>query len=133
MAAPIPAKKGLLTEFKEFLLQGDLVTIAVGLVMALYIKSIVDAILAGVINPIIAAIVGEPSLVEFGFDIGDARISIGLVIDAIIQFVIVGFLLFIILKAYNTARRKQPEADSGPTTAELLTEIRDELRRRPTV
>src|SRR6188508_2556900 len=98
--------------------------IAVGLVLALYFKSIIDQVIAGVIDPIIAAIVGESSLENFGFDIGDARISIGLVIQAILDFVIVALVLFVIIKAYNHWKTKEEET-AGPTEVELLTEIRD--------
>ena len=97
--------------------------------MALYFKSIIDQIIAGVITPIIAAIVGESSLESFGFDIGDARISIGLVIGAIIDFLLVALVLFFIVKAYNHWKRQEDE-DAGPTEVELLTQIRDELRSR---
>ncbi len=113
-------------EFKDFVSKGDVVTIAVGLIMALYFAKIVDALLNGVINPIIAAIFGESSFTNIGFNIGDARISIGLVIDAAISFVVVAFILFLMIKAYN--KYKGPEDPGGPTSAELLTEIRDELR-----
>ena len=120
--------KKIWAEFKDFLNKGDFVTIAVGLVMALYFQHIVDALLQGVINPIIAAIFGKPDYRTIGFDIGDARISIGLVIDAIISFVVVAFLLFLILKAYDRMRRsrEQPDADTELT---VLREIRDELQR----
>ncbi len=121
--------KKMLDEFKEFINKGDVVTIAVGLILALYFQKIVEALLDGVINPIIAAIFGKTSFTEIGFDIGDARISIGLVIDAAISFVSVAFILYLILKAYN-AWRKPQEAVSGPTEIELLTEIRDALRSR---
>lgn len=119
----------MLQEFKEFINRGNVLATAVGLVMALYFQQIVDAVLDGVIYPIIAAIFGKPSLGDIGFDIGDSRISIGLVIDAVIMFLIVSFALFLIVKAYN-AKFAKPEEVSGPTEIELLTEIRDELRRR---
>ena len=121
--------KKYIDEFKEFINKGDVIMIAVGLVMALYFKAIVDAVLAGVINPIIAAIFGKASLDDIGFDIGDARISIGLVIQALIDFVIVALVLFVIVKAYNHWKAKEEET-AGPTEVELLTEIRDELRAR---
>ena len=121
--------KNMVAEFKAFIMKGDIIMIAVGLVLALYFKSIIDQIIAGVITPIIAAIVGESSLAEFGFDIGDARISIGLVIQAIIDFILVALVLFFIVKAYNHWRRTEDEA-AGPTEVELLTDIRDELRAR---
>ncbi len=121
--------KNMVAEFKAFIMKGDIIMIAVGLVLALYFKSIIDQIIAGVITPIIAAIVGESSLENFGFDIGDARISIGLVIQAIIDFVLVALVLFFIVKAYNHWKKDEEET-AGPTEVELLTEIRDELRSR---
>jgi large conductance mechanosensitive channel len=124
----------MLGEFREFINRGDVVTIAVGLVMALYVQKIVDAVLNGVINPIISAIFGESNYQDIGFDIGDARISIGLVIDAIISFLAVAFFLFWVVKAYNAmkeraARQKGPESPEAPAPElAVLTEIRDELR-----
>jgi large conductance mechanosensitive channel len=120
--------KDMVAEFKAFISKGDIVMIAAAFVMALYFKAIIDQIVAGVIQPIIAAIVGESSLADFGFDIGDARISIGLVIQAIIDFIIVALVLFFIVKAYNRWRRDEEAA--GPSEVELLTDIRDELRAR---
>jgi large conductance mechanosensitive channel len=120
--------KDMVAEFKAFISKGDIVMIAAAFVMALYFKAIIDQIVAGVIQPIIAAIVGESSLADFGFDIGDARISIGLVIQAIIDFIIVALVLFFIVKAYNRWRRE--EGAAGPSEVELLTDIRDELRAR---
>ena len=121
--------KAMMDEFKAFIQKGNILAIAVGLIMALYFQKIVEALLDGVINPIIAAIFGETTFENIGFDIGDARISIGLVIDAAISFVVVAFILFLMVKAYNNM--KQPEeADAGPSEVDLLTEIRDSLRSR---
>jgi large conductance mechanosensitive channel len=128
--------KKYVDEFKDFIAKGDVITIAVGLVMALYFQKIVDAVLVGVINPIIAAIFGESNFTEIGFDIGEARISIGLVIDALISFIAVAFFLFLVIKAYNNLqqkalREKGAEAPEAPDPElALLTEIRDELRAR---
>jgi large conductance mechanosensitive channel len=66
----------LVKDFGDFVNKGNVITIAVGLVMALYFQKIVEALLNGVINPIIAAIFGKNNFTEIGFDIGDARISI---------------------------------------------------------
>jgi len=121
--------KNMMTEFKEFIDKGDVVTIAVGLILALYFGKIVDAILEGVINPIIAAIFGQSDYRSIGFDLGEARISIGLVIDAAISFVVVAFILFLMIKAYNKTQEPAAE-DDGPSEVELLTEIRDSLRTR---
>ncbi|MFV0306982.1 MAG: large conductance mechanosensitive channel protein MscL [Desertimonas sp.] len=118
----------MLQEFKDFINKGNVITIAVGLVMALYFQKIVDAVLDGVINPLIAAIFGESNFANIGFDVGDARVSIGLVIDAIISFVAVAFFLFLVVKAYNNWKKDDP--DAGPTDNDLLTEIRDLLAAR---
>jgi large conductance mechanosensitive channel len=120
------AKKGIIQEFKEFLNQGDFVTIAVGLIIALYFQQIINAILVGILFPIIAAIFGKPDFQDIGFDIGDARISIGLVINAIVSFIVVAALLFLILKAYNRMRRTRT-GEEGDTELSVLREIRDSL------
>ena len=120
--------KNMIEEFKDFINKGDVVTIAVGLILALYFQKIVEALLNGVINPIIAAIFGESNFTNIGFDIGDAFISIGLVIDAVISFVVVAFILFLMIKAYNSWKADEPESESGPSEIDLLTEIRDSLR-----
>jgi large conductance mechanosensitive channel len=119
----------MMNEFKEFVNKGNVVTIAVGLIMALYFQKIVEALLDGVINPIVAAIFGESTFTNVGFDIGDARISIGLLIDAVISFIIVAFILFLMIKAYNKWQAGEEE-DTGPSEVDLLTEIRDSLQNR---
>ena len=118
----------LIKDFGDFINKGNVLTIAIGLVMALYFQKIVDAFMVGVINPIIAAIFGKSNFTEIGFDIGDARISIGLVIDAVISFVAVAFFLFLIVDAYN--RMRPSEADVGGDRGRLLAEIRDLLAQR---
>ena len=94
----------LVKDFGDFVNKGNVITIAVGLVMALYFQKIIEVLLDGVINPIIAAIFGKSTFTDIGFDIGDARISIGLVIDAVISFIVVAFILFLIVQAYNRMR-----------------------------
>ncbi|WP_420450830.1 large conductance mechanosensitive channel protein MscL [Ilumatobacter sp.] len=120
----------MIKEFKDFITRGNILEVAIGLVMALYFQKIVDAVLEGVIYPIIAAVFRKPDFRAIGFDLGEARVSIGLVIDAIVSFLIVAFVLFLILRAYNAARGPQDTAEDEPIGAEvaLLTEIRDELR-----
>lgn len=118
----------MLKEFKDFIKKGDVVTIAVGLVIALFFKAIIDAVVTGVITPIVAAIAGESDFAAIGFKVGEARISIGLVIEAAINFVLVAFILYVILKAYN--KMKAADGPAGPTEVELLTEIRDQLKAR---
>jgi large conductance mechanosensitive channel len=120
--------KKMWAEFKDFMNRGDFVTIAVGLIIALQTVAVVNAIIEGIINPIIAAIVGKNNLNEFGFDIGDARISIGLVISALLTFIVVLIILFFVLKAWNALKRRSPE-DDIETELSVLKQIRDSLNR----
>lgn len=124
--------KDMIKEFKDFINKGDVVMIAVGLIMALYFKAIVDSLLAGVIEPIIARIFGKADLADIGFHLGDDTdpfVSIGLVISAAIDFVTVAFILFLLVKGYNSWKSDDDE-DAGPTEVELLEDIRDALRSR---
>jgi large conductance mechanosensitive channel len=123
----------MINEFKDFINKGDVVMIAVGLVMALYFKEIVDALIGGVITPIISAIFGKSDIFNIGFDLGDSRVSIGAVIYAAVVFVIVAFILFLVVKAYNgwkSGDSSDDDVEAAPTEVELLTEIRDSLRSR---
>jgi large conductance mechanosensitive channel len=118
--------KKLLNEYKDFINQGNVITIAIGLVMALYFKSIVDAVINGVIMPIVSAIVGEESFEDIDIGIGDATLEIGLVIQAVIMFIVVAFILFLIVRAYNTYVAKPQVGE--PTELDVLKDIREELR-----
>jgi large conductance mechanosensitive channel len=122
--------KKMWAEFKDFLNQGDFVTIAVGLIIALQVKAVVDSVINGIVNPILAAIVGKNNFDDFGFDIGDARIRLGLVIDQLISFVVVLFILFLIIQAYNAFKRRTP-AEQAETELSVLRDIRAELRQPP--
>lgn len=121
--------KNMVDEFKVFISNGKVVMIAVGFILATYFVTVVQAVIDGVINPIIAAIFGKSSIGDIGFDIGDARISIGRLIDAAISVVIVAFVLFLLVKAFNKWKGSDDD-DTGPSEIELLTEIRDSLRSR---
>ena len=120
--------KKLWAEFKDFMNQGDFVTIAVGLIIALQTVAVVKAIIDGIISPILSAIVGKNSFDQFGFDIGDARISIGLVLAALINFVVILAIVFLLLKGWNAMKRRTPEDDTD-TELSVLREIRDSLNR----
>ena len=120
--------KNFLREYKEFINKGDVIIVAVGLVMALYFKAIIDQLIAAVITPLIALIFGEASLDEVGFTISDTFFPIGLVFGAIIDFVAVALILFLVIKAYNKYNGPTVEEVAEITEIDLLTEIRDQLR-----
>ena len=119
----------MLKEFKEFISKGNLVEIAVGLILALAFAGLVASFTENLINPIIGAIFGQPNFDSLVIDIGDAQLRYGAFLTTLINFVIVAFVLFLVVKAYNRMAPKEEEV-GGPTEIELLTEIRDELRKR---
>ena len=127
--------KNFLKEFKDFIATGNLVEIAVAFILAIAVKAVIDAFMNGIVNPVIGAIVGKPNLdnvLSFTVRKGtknESTISIGVVLTQVISLIIVGLVLFMVVKAYNKMR-KPAEADSGPSEVELLTEIRDALRAR---
>ena len=120
--------KKFLLEYQEFINRGDVVVVAIGLVMALYFKAIVDQIIAALITPLIALIFGESNIAAIGFSISDTFFPIGLVFSALIDFLAVALILFFIIKAYNRFKGPEVDEDDGPTEIELLAQIRDELR-----
>ena len=119
----------MLQEFKEFISRGNLIDLAVAVVLGLAFNTMVQSVVADIFTPIIAAIFGEPDFSAIVIRIGDGVIRIGAFLNAVIAFVTVAFVLFLVVKAYNRAFPKEAEA-AGPTEIELLTEIRDDLRRR---
>jgi large conductance mechanosensitive channel len=118
----------MLKEFKKFISKGNLVEIAVGLIIALAFAGLVTSFTENLINPIIGAIFGQPNFDRLTIDIGDAELRYGAFLTTLLNFVIVAFVLFLVVKAYNRAFPEEDEA-AGPTEVELLTEIRDELRQ----
>jgi len=121
--------KSFFKEFKEFISKGNLVEVAVAYVLGLAFKAVIDAFMTGIVNPIIGLILGKPNLDDvLTFTVRNSTISIGIVLTQLVSLVIVGLVLFLIVKAYNKMRGPQP--DTGPDEVALLTEIRDELRAR---
>ena len=121
--------KDMLEEFKDFVNRGNLVELAIAFVLATAFAPVVLSIVDNIFMPIIAAIVGQPDFGALGFDIGDARINYGTPLTLIINFLIIAFVCFLVVKAYN-GMKKSVDDESGPTEVELLTEIRDALRNR---
>lgn len=120
----------MLKEFKTFAMKGNLIDIAVGLILALAFSAVVNAFVEGVMLNLIAAVVGEPSFDSIVWTIGSGpdatEILVGGFLSAVVKFVLVAWVLFWIVKIAN--RFKKPAEQAAPTEIQLLTEIRDELR-----
>jgi large conductance mechanosensitive channel len=121
----------MLKEFKEFAFKTNVLEVAVGLALALAFTGVVNALIQGVLMPIVAALFGEPNFDSITIDIGDrGQILIGSLITALVNFLQIAWVLFLIVKAANRLRRPAAEQETGPTEVELLTQIRDSLERR---
>jgi large conductance mechanosensitive channel len=119
----------MLQEFKEFISRGNLIELAVAVILGLAFNVVVQSLVADVFTPLIAAVFGEPDFSSITIRVGDGVIKIGSFLNALIAFVIVGFVLFLVVKAYNRFLQRGEE-ETGLTEVELLTQIRDELRLR---
>ena len=131
----------MLKEFKDFVMKGNLVEIAVGLILALAFAAVVAA-LVDIINQLIAAVLGsttpfEDLAITWGTGEDEKSIVYGGFLNALFTFIVIGFVLFLVVKAYNkmlaTARRKGETEEEEDATEEvvLLREIRDQLASRP--
>ena len=134
----------LATEFKEFAMKGNVVDLAVGVVIGAAFGKIVAALVDGVVMPLVGMAVGgvdfgdlavvlKPATVDAaGAEIPAVLLKYGLFFQSLVDFVIIAFVIFLVVKAINRLRRKEEAAPEPPApTAEvlLLTEIRDALRR----
>ncbi len=122
----------IVQEFKSFINRGSVVDLAVAFVMGAAFKTIIDAFAgdgksnSGILGGIIGAIFGgsQPNFNDSGVTVNGSFIPLGAFLTAVLNFMLVGLVLFFVVKAYGRFRKSQPME----TTNELLASIRDELR-----
>jgi len=122
--------------FKDFITRGNVVDLAVAVVIGAAFGKIVTSFVDGIITPLIAAVFGQPSLAAVGmFTINNSTFSIGLVLDALVNFLFVAAAIyfFVVVPLNKLAERRAkderaPDEAASPTEIELLTEIRDALK-----
>ncbi len=117
---------GFVKEFKEFISRGNLLDLAIGIVIGLAFKAVIDSFTNDVLMAIIGAIVGKPNFNNLTLDLGEGVVFYGRLISAVVNFVIIAFALFLVVKAFNTFRRKE-ETEPELTEKDVLVEIRDLL------
>lgn len=124
----------MIKEFKEFIMRGNVMDLAVAVIIGAAFTAIVNSLVNDIIMPIIGVILGGVDFTTLAITVGEATITYGNFIQAIINFLLIALVLFLIIRAINNMSRKKAEAPApppGPTTEEkLLTEIRDLLRER---
>jgi large conductance mechanosensitive channel len=139
------------SEFKAFIARGNVLDLAVAVVIGAAFGKIVTSLTDDLIMPLIGAIFGGLDFSSYfvrlgpipaGFkgdptsyaalkEAGVAMLGWGQFVTTIVNFIIVAFAIFLVVKAANRVHRRPEEAATGPSEVELLAEIRDELRRRP--
>ncbi|RKS51452.1 large conductance mechanosensitive channel [Paracoccus pantotrophus] len=145
--------KPMFKEFKEFIARGNVIDLAVGIIIGAAFTAIVNSLVADLINPIIGLLTGGTDFsghylvlkgevppgasLQVARDSGASVFAYGAFLSAVINFLIVAWAVFLLVKAVNKVqsaaiRKKEAEAaaPAGPTQEELLMEIRDELRAR---
>lgn len=121
----------MLEGFKKFIFQGNVIDLAIAVIIGAAFKAVIDSLVNDIIFPVIGALVGKPSFTDLTFKLGDGVVKYGSFITVVVGFLIIAASLFVIVKSYEAmqARRgKQVEAATPSDEVVLLTEIRDGLR-----
>lgn len=137
MAHPDQLEAPVIKGFKDFLMRGNVVDLAVAVVIGAAFGAVIGAVVDGLINPLVAAIFGAPNLAgAMTFTINNAQFSIGLILQALFNFVAVAAAVYFVIVVPMNAlaeRRKKGEEPAPAAPAEdvlLLTEIRDLLAKK---
>ena len=128
--------KGFLSEFKQFIARGNVLDLAVGVIVGGAFSAITNSLVNDIINPILGIFTGgNEALSALSFQLpGGGAVMVGSFINAVLNFLIMAFAVFCLVKAVNSLHRKKEQAPAAPPkpSAEetLLTEIRDLLKER---
>lgn len=133
----------MLKEFKDFIMTGNVVEFAVAVIMAGAIGKVVSGFVSNIVMPLVGMFTGGASFADKKYILAEAvtdaagkvttpenAIMYGAWIDTIINLLIVGFVMFLIVKAYNKTKKPVEEAPAGPSQEDLLAEIRDLLAKK---
>ncbi len=123
--------KAFIREFKTFLNRGNVLDLAVGVIIGGAFKSITDSLTNDILMPLLGLLVNRVSFSDLTLTLGSATIAYGSFIEAVLNFIIMAFAVFCLVKAFNRLHRKKEEAAPAPKPSKeelLLAEIRDLLK-----
>jgi large conductance mechanosensitive channel len=121
---------GMISEFKDFAVKGNVMDLAIATVLGAAFNAIVGAVVDNILMPIIGIMTGGKNFDALGITVGDATIKYGIAIGALIKFIIIALFLFMVVKGLNKMRKPAADAPpAGPTQEELLMQIRDLLKK----
>ena len=124
---------GFIKEFKEFAVIGNVMDMAVGVIIGGAFGKIVTSLVDDVLMPVIGMLTGGVDFNGLVAKVGDATVKYGTFIQNIIDFLIIALCIFCMIKAMNKLKKQEepaPEAPAGPTTEELLADIKDILKNK---
>ena len=121
----------MMKEFKAFAMRGNVVDLAVAVIIGGAFGKIVTSVVADVVMPIVGLLLGGVNFTGLSITVGDAVIKYGAFIQAIVDFLIIAWVIFLALKALNKMKKAEPPAAPAPPPPQevLLTEIRDLLKK----
>ncbi|KRM64841.1 large-conductance mechanosensitive channel [Ligilactobacillus agilis DSM 20509] len=123
----------MLKEFKEFIARGNVLDLAVGVIIGSAFTAIVKALVDYIINPFLGLFLGSIDFSAFVIKVGSASFKVGSFLNAVINFLIIAFVVFlIVVKAVNAAmpkKEEEPAEEKVDPQVELLSEIRDLLKK----
>ncbi|HEY6064405.1 MAG TPA: large conductance mechanosensitive channel protein MscL [Chitinophagaceae bacterium] len=122
---------GMLKEFKEFAMKGNIVDLAIAVIIGGAFGKIVTALTESIIMPIIAMVIGKGGISDVSFTVGKTVFPVGLFLQSVIDFILIALVLFLIIKAINATKKKEAAAPPPPPAEDivLLREIRDALKK----
>jgi len=119
----------MLREFRQFILRGNVLDLAVAVVIGVAFSAIVNSLINDIVMPLIGLALGGIDFTHLSVTVGDAVIAYGNFLQATVNFLVIGVVLFLVVRAANRLRTPQEAAPPEPPAQErLLTEIRDLLR-----
>ena len=125
----------MLKEFKEFIQRGSVIDLAVGVIIGGAFGAIVTSLVNDILMPLVGIVLGGVDFTQLSIQVGEATILYGNFIQAIVNFIIIAFVIFLIVRSYNRLQTQEeeeaPPAPPEPSPEEkLLAEIRDLLKER---
>jgi large conductance mechanosensitive channel len=123
----------MLKEFKAFAMRGNVVDLAVGVIIGGAFGAIVSSLVGDIIMPVIGILTGGVNFSNLTVNVGDAAVAYGKFVQAVFTFIIIAFALFMVVKGIAASKKKEAEAPAAPAEPaadiKLLSEIRDLLKK----
>ena len=122
---------GMIKEFRDFAMKGNIIDLAVAVVLGAAFGEVVKGLTSSLIMPIISMVLGKDGFGGLSFWLNGTEFPIGVFLQAVINFILIAFVLFLIIKTMNALKKKEEVAPAAtPEDIQLLREIRDALKNK---